>query len=332
MTSPTSVTVMDRPQLSLLDRAATLSAWALGIALFATVGWHALAPDDPLAPVTFFGRRGALIALLEVVAMATVAAGLATLIAGRKLADIGAFSVALGLACASLRGGTSAWLLLERADGGGGTNAALALFFAFDTLAWLVVVAVSLLAGAAVLRWFYGLPDPSRADEMDVRTMAFSGVAGYDVPGVSMRLFGGLPGPQTRLADGIRHTLIASGVGLIVLALVSTGLSFRSIQHGQVCFVVAVSVFIGVDVAYRLMPVRSALWAILAVGIMAVAGYVWSAFRAAPPGLPPNVPATHFMRVLPVQFVSVGTAAALVAFWYAYLPAPTVEVDRSSHR
>lgn len=332
MTNPTTVTVMDRPHLSLLDRAATLSAWAVGIAMFATVGWHALAPDDPLAPVAFVGHRGALFALLEVVALAALAAGVATVIAGRKLADIGAFSVALGLAVASLRGGTTAWLLLERADGGGGTSAALALFFMFDTLVWLVVIAASFLAGAAVLRWCFDPPAPSQVDEMDLQTMAYSGGAGYDVPGVSARLFGSLPGPQTPLADGLRHTLIASGVGLIVMTLVSGGLSFRSIQHGQVCFVVAASVFIGVDVAYRLVPVRSALWAVLAVGVMAITGYAWSAFRAAPPGLPPNIPSTHFMRVLPVQFVSVGTAAAVVAFWYAYLPAPTVEVDRLSHK
>jgi hypothetical protein len=105
------------------------------------------------------------------------------------------------------------------------------------------------------------------------------------------------------------------------MALLSVGLSTRVIQHGQACFVVAAGVCAAVYVASRSVPVRSALWSLLAVGLMALVGYVWAGLRPAAPGLPPNIPSSHFLRILPVQFISVGTAAALSTFWYVFQPA-----------
>jgi hypothetical protein len=100
------------------------------------------------------------------------------------------------------------------------------------------------------------------------------------------------------------------------MSVLSFGLASRNIRHGQVCFVVAASVCIGTYVAHRTNPVRSAFWSILAVGILSVVGYAWASVRPETPQLPPNIPSSHFLRILPIQFVSVGTAAAIAMFWY----------------
>lgn len=123
-----------------------------------------------------------------------------------------------------------------------------------------------------------------------------------------------------RQPTGVKHTIIATGVGLAAITLLSAGLSSRSIQHGQVCFVVAAAVGLGTYFAHRMAPVRSALWSILAVVLIALMGYVWAAVRPAVAGLPPSIPSSHFMRVLPIQYISIGTAAALAMFWYVYVP------------
>ncbi|MHC4698927.1 MAG: hypothetical protein ACYTFA_19535, partial [Planctomycetota bacterium] len=117
--------------------------------------------------------------------------------------------------------------------------------------------------------------------------------------------------------EGIMHTAIAVAVGLIAIGFFSGGLSSRAIAHGQACFVVAAAVSIACYTAHRLAPVRSSLWSILAVMMIAVIGYLWSSVRPAMQGLPPTIPSSDFLRVLPIQYISVGTVAALAMFWHA---------------
>ncbi len=273
-------------QSGLLDRAAILAACALAGGLFLTVGWFAVHPDDPAGSVSLLTRSGALMMLIQAAALCGVAAALATLIAGRRLADVGTFAAVLGLALVSLRGATAEFLLVQSADVSAAFERGLALKFALEAVAWLVVVVVALAMSAVVMRWCFGVS----------------------------------PDRQTIMEHGIKHTLVATAVGLAGMTLLSTGLSTRSIQHGQVCFVVAAGVWIGTYAACRLVPVRSALWPILSVGLIALLGYVWACVRPAIPALPPAIPSSHFMRVLPVQFISVGTVAALAAFWYVCAP------------
>ncbi len=320
MSDAPSTIMVERPQPGLLDRAATTVSWVLGGALFLTVGWFAMEPDDPLGPVSAYARQGGLMMLIQAAALSGVAAGLATLIAGRRVADIGTFAASLGLAAVSLRGATAEYLLLQGADHSETFEHSLAWSFAIEAVGWLLVVLVAVAVSALVMRWCFGsteTPDPKRADASpDVVHM----LAGFDVPRMSARCFGVASRRQTVSTDGVRHTLVTAGVGLAAMAVLSAGLRWRSIQHGQVCFVVAAAVFIGTYAACRMVPVRSALWSILAVGLIALVGYLWAALRPEVAGLPPNIPSSHFLRILPIQLIAVGTTAALLAFWYVFVP------------
>lgn len=312
--------MVERPQPGWLDRAATTASWVLGGALFLTVGWFAMEPDDPLGPVSAYARQGGLMMLIQAAALAAVAAGLATLIAGRRVADIGTFAASLGLAAVSLRGATAEYFLLRGADFSEAFEHSLAWRFALEAVGWFLVVLVAVGVSAAVMRWCFGSmesPDPNGGDTPSavVRTLA-----GFDVARISARCFGVSGERQTASTDGVHHMLITTGVGLAAMAVLSAGLRWRSIQDGQVCFVVAAGVFLGAYAACRMVPVRSALWSILAVGLIALVGYVWAALRPEVTELPPNIPSSHFLRILPIQFIAVGTAAALMAFWYVFVP------------
>jgi hypothetical protein len=312
--------MVERPQPGLLDRAATTASWVLGGALFLTVGWFAMEPDDPLGPVSAYARQGGLMMLTQAAALSGVAAGLATLIAGRRVADIGTFAASLGLAAVSVRGATAEYLLLRGADASETFEHSLAWSFAIEAVGWFLVVLVAIGVSALVMRWCFG----SMETPDSTRTGASPGVgrtlAGFDVPRVSARFFGVSGERQTVTIDGVHHMLITTGVGLAAMAVLSAGLRWRSIQDGQVCFVVAAAVFIGTYAACRMVPVRSALWSILAVGLIALVGYLWAALRPEVTGLPPNIPSSHFLRILPIQFIAVGTTAALMAFWYVSVP------------
>lgn len=318
--------IVERPEPSLPERIATLASWALGGALFLTVGWSAMQPDDPVGPVSALARRDGLMMLMQAGLLAGVTAALATLIAGRRLADAGTFAAALGLAAVSLRGGTAEYFLVQGADVSRSFEHGVARTFVLEALGWIAVIILTIGVSAAVVRWCFGRRVGSGAAPLgtahlgDPQPTTAPLPAGFDGLGVSVRLFGVSPGAQTTAADGIRHMLIAAGVGLAMITLLSAGLSFRSIQHGQVCFVVAAAVCIGTYVGYRFVPVRSVLWSILAVGLVALVGYIWGALRPAALGLPPSIPSAHVMRILPIQFISVGTAAAIATFEYVYVP------------
>ncbi len=321
--------MVERPEPSLPERAGALASWALGGTAFLTVGWLVMKPDDPVGPVSALARRDGLMMLVQAGLIAGVTAGLATLMAGRRLADAGTFAAALGLALVSLRGGTAEHFLVQGADVSRSFEHGLARTFALEALGWIAVIILTIGVSAVVIRWCFGRRagsgaalegSLSAAHTGDLSQMAAPLPAGFDGLGVSVRLFGVSAGAQTAAADGIRHMLIAAGVGLAMITLLSAGLSFRSIQHGQVCFVVAAAVCIGTYVGYRFVPVRSVLWSILAVGLVALVGYLWGALRPAAVGLPPSIPSAHVMRILPIQLISVGTAAAVATFEYVYVP------------
>jgi len=320
MSQATPTLMIERPQLSLTDRVATLCALALAIALFSTVGWEAMAPDDPLGAVSVLGRHGGWMMIMQVAAIAGVASGLASLIAGRKLTDVGAFAVAVGIALVSLRGSTVESLLVAGADAAGAGERRLAAGFAFEALGWSVVMAVALLTAAVVMRWCFGWPARGGDDECDLVRIASRSLAGYDTPVPALRRVGLASEASTPTLEGLRHVAVGTIVGLAVITLLSLSLSNRSIQHGQVCFVVAAAAAVATDVAFRFAPVRSTLWSILAVFLMAFVGYLWSAVRPAAASPIPNVPVSQFMRILPVQFIAVGTAAAIMTFWYVQPP------------
>lgn len=316
---------------TIVERAATLASWALGGAIFLTVGWLAVEPDDPLGAVSILTRTGAPMMLLQTAALACVASALGTVLAGRRRVDIGTFAAALGLAAVSLRGSTARYLLADSAAAGSSVGRDLPIKFAFESLAWFVVVALSLVISALVTRWFSAQRDQEAVHNRGVNTWEPPLPAGLDIPGLGTRLFGAQPQQQTHLRDGVRHTAVATVLGLLAIGFFSGGPLSRGIQHGQVCFVVAAGVSVACYAAHRLMPVRSALWSIVAVLLIALIGYAWASVRPAVAGLPPAIPSSSFLRVLPIQYISVGTAAALAMFWHMSYPGEDDAVQERPH-
>ncbi|UCE59070.1 MAG: hypothetical protein JSU63_16695 [Phycisphaerales bacterium] len=311
--------------LSLLQKISTWVSWAIGGAIFLTVGWVALEPVDPLGPVSVLAGSNALVTLIQAAALAGVAAALGTIVAGRIRADVGVFAAALGMAAVSLKGATAEYLLVEHADLSSAFTRALAAKLALESVGWFAVVVVALAVSSLVARWFGETSNRPCGDGYDSHVVEAPAPAGFDVPLAGSRLFGCSPGGQTPPNDGLRHTVIAVGVGLVAMSFFSSGLSSRSIQHGQACFAVTAAVCVACYTAHRFAPVRSALWSILAIGVMALVGYLWASVRPVARGLPVNVPSSPFLRVLPIQFIAVGTAAALAMFWYMYLPPVTAK-------
>ncbi len=303
-------------RLSFLERAAVWLTWGVAGALFLTVGWMAMAPVDPLGPVCVLTSRAGVTMLLQAGVLAAVCAWVCTLIAGRSVVDAGTFAAAVGLAAVSLRGGTAEYLLLY---GDGSVSGALpvdvvAVRFAAASVGWFVVMMLAAGVSMLVSRWcFGGAAGGTDQDASSDRGFGFV-LAAADIPTTNLTA-GTVRAPATPLSDGLLHFGVATGVGLLAFFVLTAPASTRAIQHGQSCFFVMAAVWLACYFAHRIAPVRSAFWSVLAVFLMAVAGYGWSALRSQSGTAPPSIPESPFMRVLPIQFIAVGTATAISALW-----------------
>lgn len=311
---------MPQLQLNTIDKTLTAASWVVTGALFLTVGWIAMAPDDPQGVVSMFARKSSMVMLLQAALVAAVAAATATAMAGRRLADTGTFAVAIGLAIVSLQGAPAGSLSTLHGGVPGTSQRALAALFAVETLAWLIVVMVAVTVSGLVMRLLYTESRGITAKGSPLDTFAARTIAAGDLPLFGTKLYGTPPDERTATYDGLRHMAMAGGGIVLFLSLFTAGMNERSAQHGQALFIVAAGVCVAVYVAHRITPVRSALWSILAVPIAGVATYAWAFVQPVGAGAVPNVAGTPFLRILPIQFVSAGSAAAIAMFWWMYKP------------
>jgi len=306
-----------RLQLNVIDKAFVCVAWAVATTIFFTVGWLVMEPEDPLGAVSLLTHHSAIIMWLQAALLTGVTAAIATVIAGRR------FAASLGLAVVSLRGTSAGFWFIRGSEQPGTLERGLAFALALESFAWFLLIVLAVIISAIVMRWLYPVEPgiyASKDDNLDVRHIAVCGMAAFDTPALSQLSPHSLASERTELRVGIYHFLIVAGAGMPLFALLTTNQDFRAIEHGQACFVAAATISLAAYLAHTLMPVRSALWSILAVPVIAIGGYLWAGVNASSVS-PPNLAWSRFLRVLPIQYIAVGSAAALATFWHMYIPA-----------
>lgn len=291
----------------LLDRIAVWIALAVAGGLFFTLGWMVLSPDDPSAPVSLLARSGALSAWVQSLGLACVVGVLATVLGGRRATEFGVFSACVGLTLVSLRGGTIDALLYRAADPATWTERHFAIAFAGEAMSWSVLVGILTLVCGLVSRWCFGGSGSTSEEEsvaLGGRSARSNRSADRDAR------FAVVP-----RSDGLRHAGVVLIVSLIGFRVFSTGLYSRAIEHGQVCFVVAASVAMGVYVAMRVFPVDSPMWSLPSAMLFGIVGYLGAGFAGGvETAHPANIPVSHFLRILPVQAIAVSVIAAIATF------------------
>lgn len=316
MTTQTADIMIDHAHMTTLQRMATYAAWSMAVAVFWIVGWPMMSPLDPLGAVSMSTHGNVLVMFLATAVLAVVVAALATLMAGKILDDAGAFAAMIGLVAISMRGGTSNTMFLSHIGNGEASAGGFAFYYAAEAFGWMVVALLTLVASAATMTWLASFKRIGGPHHAASRMADYVGaMAGFDVPVLGRILSNGSPSPTESWRSALPHTLIVAVVGLVMVAVLSQGLDARSTSHGQSCFVVAIGVIIGCHVAYRVAPTGSSLWSILGVWVMVIAGYLWASTRMTE-GQPAAIVPNSFLRLLPIQFVCVGTAAAIFMAWY----------------
>ncbi len=303
--------------LTTQDRLRFHLAWALTVAVFLSVGWTAMKSWDPRGPVSLLTSAQPLLMMIEVLALAAVASALATALAGHIRPDVGTFAVAVGLAVASVHGDNMTYLLLQR----NGTPRLCALLAA-EGLFWFAALAVAMIAAAVVVRWLGGT-DTDASDRSQTRTdharLALARMAAPAAP-LAGRIF--LPkshrdGGAQNWKTGLKHLALASALTLILVKLLSAGAPDRAIRHGQACATVAIATYFAVRRAQAMFPVAATFWSLCSVPATCVLAFAIASLMTLdhPAAHLLCVPPSSFMRPLPITYIALGTAAALLACW-----------------
>lgn len=281
----TNTRTVEPGHLTFLDKLAFWATCAATAAVFLTLGWMALAPEDPYGAVSLSGG-GFPAKWIQAVGLAIVTSAFATIMLGRVLPYVGAFAAAFGLAALSIRGGTAESLIIA-ARTSGTSPGSLAWQMLVESIAWLAVLAIATAVAGTIARWFFSTPhiekQKSPPSEWKLPTAAFSP--------------------------------IALAFALLAFNVLGAGMPAREIRHAQVCFVAAASIWFGCFVAFRIVPAIQFRWYIIPVALLPIAGYAWAMISSTSDDLPFSMPSSNFLRVLPVQFVSAAFAAAIVSYW-----------------
>lgn len=296
----------------LFSKALVLGGCAIVAVIVNTVGWSALAPADPAGAVTLLGSRAAWPVLwLELLALSAVGSALATIVAGRRFRDVGILSVGIAISIAGLRGAPSSYLLVMAADGVAPYSSALALRLALESLVWCTVMAAALLSGGAIGSWV-GVYTRGPRTGLDDSPPDEACPAAFDIPCLGPRLSHPIETPRTDPKTGLRHTMLVIGAAFVCMAILGAGPGPHEVRHGQACFTVAASFWLAMLLAYRLVPVHSSLWSLLAIPAVTLLAYLWSAAWSGAGQTPPNIPASFFLRILPIEFVGVSAAVVVL--------------------
>ena len=267
--------------MTFLGKMSLWASWAAAGAIFLTVGWTAMAPEDPLGAMSLLLRHGGLLMWLQAAGLAVLTSAIGTLLVGRVAPFGGPFAAALGLTLVSFRASTAESLLLA-ASSSGMTLGALALRMLMEAFCWMALMLVAFVASAWISRRLLPRSEPATND----RTENF-----FD-------------------SRGLAFSAIAALFSLVIFSVLDVSMQTREIRHTQVCFVVGASVWLGCYIAHRFLPTLGIRFYVLGAWLMVTCGYVWS-LRSAWISLPPAVPPSNFLRLLPIQFVAVGVMAAI---------------------
>lgn len=313
MNAMSATLVREPPQPGMFDKARTLGACAVAVAVFLTVGWVAMAPDDPLGAVSLLSRGAPAAMFVQVLALALLAAGAGTLIAGRLLPDIGTLAACVGLGAVSLRGATAESLLVDAVGPAGSGFGWLGVKLLLEAAAWVLLAFGATLFSAIIARWCHtpsaSLPGDDENADARVRSAAM------DFPYFSRRWFGVANEAPMDRRIGWMHAGVVGAATLVLTMVFIEGFDARATQHGQTCFVVAAAVAIGSYFGHRFCPVRSAAWTLVGVWAACIACYLFGAVAPAHEGLPITLSWNPMLRILPIQFVACGTASAVFMFW-----------------
>lgn len=296
---------IDAP-LGFVDKLRVLAACAVAVLTLRELGWMVTRPVDPEMALTFTASGNPVLAIWPALTVLTVVTALAgMIIAGKRLPEGGVLAACVGLAGLELRGGSMRQLLIYVGTNETAGRRALMIQLAIDALLWAGVILVAWVAVAMAHRWLW----PPNEEEARGKEPA--------PPGARAAL-------AASLKRGWQGLVVTTIVGALVVWLMVERNREAVVMRGQVVAAVAIGLYLGAMAARYFTQSPDIRWCALAALLVALIGYLLGYLNAdlgrslegrqiyaELPGTPPHA----LVRPLPVEYLAVGVAAALVGFW-----------------
>lgn len=305
------------PPMRFLEKAWLTIICALLLVPSATVLWWVAGPKDPYGAVTMVYHDVPVVALIAAMVFAAVASAVGTLLMRGRLTDFGPFAAGVALTGLALRGGDLTTLLQYETgspEARGGVFASLAV----DVLLWTVVAAVAFVVGAFV-EDMADLTGPSGAGAQSRPHSERAGLLRRWFERSAART--GTPTDWTsEIRQGPLATVVTAVVAIVLIRL-AAGRPAAPVDHVQTGFAIALGFCLGGVVAGQFCRPALGIWFALAVPIVALVGHVggWVS-----PDLGNAlgsyqeigiIAPSALARGLPVDYLSFGTAAAVLGTW-----------------
>lgn len=296
------------PHLSFLDKLRLLAGCMVAIVLMYTVGWLVAEPVDAQLAVTFVESGRPILSIWPgVLALTLVSASIATVIAGRRLPEAGAFAAGVGLTALALRGNSMQMVLAYCGSANAPGRRTLMWSMAWDCLLWSAIMTCVWVVMAGVRAWLW----PKSPVEADGQA---HGLRATDPPSWPAWAKGGWPA-----------LAITWVVACLVIWLTVARTPVANTLRGQVIASVGGGLFLGAMIGRYFTSIHDARWYALAAPAVALTAYLLGflnagmAWAQGPPYQPyaalAITPPHDLVRALPIEYIGAGVAAALLGFW-----------------
>ncbi|NLX12488.1 MAG: hypothetical protein GXY44_02395 [Phycisphaerales bacterium] len=311
--------MMDCVPLSFQEKTRLVLACVVAVLVLDTVGWHAAGPVDPDMAVTLVLREsGMMSAWIIVGLLVAVSSAVGTAIAGRRLPEAGLFAAGVGLIGLALRGGGMQVLLGYYPADSEAARSTLMRHLVMDSLLWAAVLFGAWFVSWTVWRWLWAgsLVNSVGSDNGSLTSVTAGGGSLSGKPTVATV-------DQASPWSGWPALLVTAMVGAIFIWLTIARSPVAAIARGQVIASVAGGLFFGAMTARYFTGINQSHWYVLAALAVALIGYLLGYLRADMAWATnykyytqlATTPPHELVRPLPIEYLGVGVAGALLGFW-----------------
>jgi len=279
--------------------------FGLGLAaaavLFWSLGWSVLKPWDPYGAMYFQPEEGeSLFLLVRVIGLQLAAAVFASIIMDARIPLFGAFAACIGIGIPILKtGGMDYAMVRTQLDKTLEHPESLWGFMTLETLAWTGVLAILVAITMVTEQWLKKNED-IRLDEAAKKESA-------------TRL---KPAKKAAWWKGLGGTAITAVLALFLIAILAA-----SMRKGQVIFACLAAFYLAGLTAEQIAENDHPVWQVAAVPLVALTAYLYTWMHPMrPPGLELilHIAPNSLARVLPVEYIFIGTIGAIFGNWTSH--------------
>jgi len=283
--------------LSWSARARFTTGLAISLALFGSIGMNVLRPWDPFGAISLLLVESKTMLMLRLIGMLIACGILSTIIVSARLPFFGVFSASVGIAWPIIKTAGMDYLMVRLQVGKEFENSQILwAYLAFETILWSIVLFILLAATLIIENWLNKNSEDEKSSQYQITIKAIFA--------------------KENIFNGIISTISTAIFGTILIAILAASQS-----KGQIVFATFTGMLLAAMISEQISPTNHPIWQVLAVPMVALIAYGYTWINPdRPPGFEAvlHIAPNNLARVLPIEYIFIGTAGAVMGVWYSY--------------